>query len=134
LTDLADKQVSSARALVARAAEVLAQARMAAERSATEWSEAAQRFGVGVTSAQELEEQGNRLRTLRMRADLAAVQVQQATAEERRCTAALVEATMDKRKLERWGERLAERENEIGAREERRASDELAARTTRGRS
>ncbi len=133
LTDLAEKQVSSARALVARAAEMLAQARTVAERSTSEWSEAAQKFGVAVTSTRELEEQANRLRTLRIQADLAVQQVKEAAAEERRCTAALVEATMDKRKLERWGERLAEREHEIGAREERRASDELAARTVRGR-
>lgn len=133
LTELAEKQVTSARTLVAKAAETVAQARAAAERTAAAWTEAAAGFGSGVTTAHELEEQANRLRTLRLHADVAAQRVESAVTEERRCTAALVEATMDKRKLERWGERLDERERDAGARDERRMADELAARTMRGR-
>jgi flagellar export protein FliJ len=133
LTELADKQVNAARTLVAKATEAVAQARVTAERTAAAWTAAAQGFGQNVTSAHELEEQANRLRTLRMQADIAAQRVDSASAEERRCTAALVEATMDKRKLERWGERLEERERDTVAREEQRAFDQLAARTVRGR-
>jgi len=133
LTELADKQVNAARTLVAKAAEAVAQARVVAARTTAEWTEAAQGFGQNVRSAHDLEEQANRLRTLRLQADLAAQRVDTAAAEERRCTAALVEATMDKRKLERWGERLEERERDTLAREEQRAFDQLAARTVRGR-
>jgi hypothetical protein len=125
--------VSAARARVADAARAVLEARGVAERCAAAWAEAAQGFGLAVTSAEDLERQANRLRTLRLHADRAAQQVEKAAAEERRCTAALLEATMDKRKLERWQDRLTEREQERIAREERRGSDELAARVARGR-
>jgi hypothetical protein len=133
LAGLAEKEVSSARAKVAEAARAVTAARIFAERAAAAWTTAAQSFGDGIVTADELQRQADHLRSLRFHADAAVKGVETATAEERRCTAVLLEATMDKRKLERWQDRLIEREREEHARDDRRGTDELAARTVRAR-
>ncbi len=93
----------------------------------------AQALATGVMRATDLEEQSAHLRTLRLRADHAARDLDGALAEERRRAAALVEASIERRKLEIWRERMVQAEREERSLQERRSDDELAARTTRTR-
>jgi hypothetical protein len=133
LVELGEDAVKAARASAAAAARAVADARRQAERDEHAWSEAAQRFGTGVARASDLDEQAAHLRTLRLRADGTARQLDRAIAEERRCAAAVVKAAMDHRKLELWRDRIVAGEREEESRQERRGTDELAARGARAK-
>jgi hypothetical protein len=133
LVEIRYEAVKAARASAAAAARAVAEARHVAERDEHRWSEAAQRFGTGVMLASDLDEQAAHLRTLRLRADGTARQLDRAVAEERRCAAAVVKAATDHRKLELWRDRIVEGEREEENRQERRSTDELAARGARAK-
>jgi flagellar biosynthesis chaperone FliJ len=133
LVDLAEKAMSTARVRLAAAQRAAAEAGADAERYEAVWDAATEGFGRGIANASDLERQAAHLRTLRVHADLAARRLEAALAESRRCSEALSEAMSEKRKLELWQERLAEIEREQLVLADRRASDELAARTLRGR-
>ena len=133
LVELGHDAVQAARASAAAAARAVADARRDAERDERAWSDAAQQFGTKVALASDLEEQAAHLRTLRLRADGTARQVDRAVAEERRCAAAVVKAAMDHRKLELWRDRIVSGEREEEDRQERRSTDELAARGARAK-
>ncbi len=133
LVGLGEDAVKAARASAATAARAVAEARREAEREENAWSEAAQHFGTRVTFASDLDEQAAHLRTLRLRADGSARQLDRALAEERRCAAAVVKAAMEHRKLELWRDRIVSGEREEASRQEQRSTDELAARGARAK-
>ncbi|HXN31448.1 MAG TPA: hypothetical protein VN894_06275 [Polyangiaceae bacterium] len=133
LVEIGHDAVNAARASAATAARTVADARRDAEKDERAWSDAAQRFGTGVALASDLDEQAAYLRTLRLRADATARQLDRAIAEERRCATAVVKAAMDHRKLELWRDRIVEGEREEENRQERRSTDELAARGARAK-
>jgi hypothetical protein len=133
LVELAHDALGAARARAAAAGRALAEARTGAERDERSWSDAAQGFGVGVTRAADLDQQGAHLRTLRARADASARRVEKAAADERQCAAGAVQAAMEHRKLELWRDRIAAGERQEETRLERASADELAARITRVR-
>jgi hypothetical protein len=133
LVELAQDALDAARASAAAAARALAEARKEAERDERSWSDAARGFGVGVTRAADLDQQGAHLRTLRACADASARRVEKAVAEEHRCAAGAVKAAVEHRKLELWRERIATGERQEETRLERASADELAARIARMR-
>jgi hypothetical protein len=133
LEGLADRALTAARGRVADARRALVAATEAAETAEATWILATQAFATRVESAADLVEQAAHVRTLRLRADAAAKRLAEAAAEEKHRAELVLEAERDRRKLELWRERLTETEREQGARAERLAADELAARTARGR-
>lgn len=133
LVALAEKALTSARARASDAQRAVATATADAGRLEASWASASQGFAKQVECAGDLTAEAAYLRTLRLQADMAVKRAAEAAAEERRCAELVVEAERDRRKLELWQERLTAAEREQDARGERRASDELAARTARGR-
>jgi hypothetical protein len=133
LVQIGQDAVTVARAGAAAAARAVASARHDAELDERAWSDAAQRFGTGVSMAADLGEQAAHLRTLRVRADGTARHLDRAIAEERRCATAVVKCAMDHRKLELWRDRIVDGEREEENRQERRSTDELAARGARAK-
>jgi Flagellar FliJ protein len=120
--------VTAARTSAAAAARATAQAREAVAAGERAWSDAALRFGSNVTRAGDLDEQSAHLRALRMRADESGKLLDQAIADERRRSEAVVQAATDLRKLEMLRDRIMQAQREEDNRAERRSSDELAAR------
>lgn len=134
LVGLAEKALTSARARASEARRAAAEATSASEREEAAWVMATQGFARRVETAADLVEQSAHVRTLRLRADAAAKLMAATAAEEKRCAELVLEAERDRRKLELWQERITEADRDQSARGERRAADELAARTVRGRS
>jgi hypothetical protein len=133
LVDFGQEAVNAARATAVAAAHAVAEARSDVERNERSWSDAAKRFGTGVTRSPDIDQQAAHLGTLRLVADASARGLQVAIAEERRCAAAVVKAAMEHRKLELWRDRIVQAESDEESRRERRDSDELAARVARAR-
>jgi hypothetical protein len=133
LTALAEKALTSARARAAEAQRAARAAASDAERQESAWAEASQQFAKTVEFAGDLATEAAHLRTLRLRADAGAKRASEAMTAERHSTELVIEAERDRRKLELWQERLTATEREQETLVERKASDELAARTARGR-
>ncbi len=133
LVGLAEKALAAARARASDAQRAVATTAADSSRLEANWARASQGFAKQVECAGDLTVEAAYVRTLRLQADVAGKRAADAVAEERRCAELVVEAERDRRKLELWQERLTAAEREQDARGERRASDELAARTARGR-
>jgi flagellar biosynthesis chaperone FliJ len=133
LLELGKDALKVARSSAAAATLAAGAAREIALRDEQMWSDTAARFGTGVSRVSDLDEQAAHLRTLRLRADDGARRLQAALAEERRCAAAVIKAATDQKKLEMLRDRILQAAREEDDRQERRASDELAARTVRSR-
>ena len=133
LIGMAHDALNEARAAAASAARAVTEARHRADGDERTWSDHARTFGQGVDRAHDLDQQAAHLRTLRVRADATARDLERCVAEERKCAAAVVKAAMEHRKLELWRDRIAEGEREEENRRERKSSDELAARAARTR-
>jgi hypothetical protein len=131
LIAISDRALTAARAKAAEAARAVAAANTDANEHETAWAEASQGFAGKVEYAGDLAVEAAHLRTLRLRADAAAKRVAEAVAHERKCVDLVVEAERDRRSLQLWEDRLKETEREQDARAERKASDELAARSNR---
>jgi flagellar export protein FliJ len=133
LVDLGKDRVVAAQNRLAQAIRTLVEARGEVERCEAAWTAAALAPSGAVVRVDHLEQQSAHLRTLRLQGDVARRRVAEALAVEGRCKAALAEAASERRKLERWLERLQASEREQGKRAEARAEDEMAARTVRQR-
>jgi hypothetical protein len=134
LMDLAAKALTSARARVAEAQKMVADAQAEAAGHESAWIAEAATFAKGIASSGELVAQAAHLRTLRLVADQASKRLEKAKSDERASADLLLEAARDCRKLELWRNRLAESEKEQEGRDDRRQTDELATRVTRERS
>lgn len=128
LIEMAESAEQQAQARAAHADRALAIAREEAVRAEARWVEAAAQGTAPLTRGFELEDHAAFLRTLRTRADAAAKRVADASAEHRRRAAELAQATIERRKLELWRDRIAKDESDEEARKERIAADEVAAR------
>jgi hypothetical protein len=134
LIAISDKALTAARAKVAEAKNAVAAASTEATAREAAWGEASQRFAKKVEYAGDLAVEAAHVRTLRLQADTAARRLNEAVAHEKKCVDLAVEAERDRRSLKLWEDRLKETERELEMRGERKASDELAARTSRRRS
>lgn len=131
IVELRKRAVDVAQSEGADAARRLREADEAAQRAVAVWAEAIRINGGVRASSAELAELNAWQRTLRLLADRALSQVVVARAEAERKRAALVAAQAELRKIEVWRDGLAADAREASQRVERRAADELAARTVR---
>jgi hypothetical protein len=133
LIAISDKALTAARAKVVEAKKAVADATTEAAALEATWAEASRDFATKVEVAGDLATEAAHVHTLRLRADAGAKRLADAAALERKCVDLAVEAERDRRSLQLWEDRLKETEREQEARSERKASDELAARSSRRR-
>lgn len=133
LIAISEKALATARAKAAEAKSAVAAATSEASALEAAWAEASRGYAQKVECAGDLAVEAAHVRTLRLRADAGAKRVADALAEERKRVDLAVEAERDRRSLQLWEERLKETEREQEVRSERKASDELAARSSRRR-
>jgi flagellar export protein FliJ len=111
----------------------LQDAKQKAEEAEQEWSAVASRPLPPGAGALDLDRLDAHLRTLRGRSDVAGRVVTEASAQQALCAKEVVEASVERRKLELWLERLQSAETDAAARAEQKAFDELAASGWRAR-
>jgi flagellar biosynthesis chaperone FliJ len=135
VVELRKGAVELAQAACATAAQAAHEAAQAARDAEAEWTRASLAASSAAwASSADLAESSAWIRTLKGRAERAAMRADEARREVDRTSAALVAARSELRRMEMWRDGLVAADRAILDRKERVAADEIAARTARRQS
>lgn len=129
--ELRKRAVELAQTACAKAMQAAIEAEAAAKSAESEWVRASAEAPLDASSITDLAELSAWIRSLRTRADRAALRAAELHREVERAQAALTSARAEHRRIELWRDGLIAAERAVASRKERVAADEVAARTAR---